>query len=320
MTGIVLGKAYGAVEQQIDTSNTSTTFDEHFHFELLAADVGTAGMTAEIDAVCSLDTSCRQGSGPWGDVPTPVSIGVPLEGTWQRTWTGDRGHKEFIIDYDLTIRLGGYDGYTGWGGNLEPGDGLYKVRCDNEIGASAGCVVPAFAPTFTVNFEKYPAASDYIDDAQAYIKTHPGDESHSKGTPLHRESDTAIAKKNRDKVCDSTFVAEDKFNGAYEIQCDEYPFAATKESGGQLGITSGKECKQFVIHPGYVEFYPHTPHSMLSYQPSGTANCARASMPKHENEGVGGDLGRFAVSTRLLEDDAYWVNAASWSEMCGCIS
>jgi hypothetical protein len=43
--------------------------------------------------------------------------------------------------------------------------------------------------------------------------------------------------------------------------------------------------------------------------PSPTAKCARASMPKTQNEGVGGDLGRRTTEWRLLNNDAYWVEA-----------
>ncbi|MFD7677667.1 hypothetical protein [Streptomyces sp. NPDC059759] len=317
-TGIVFGNAYGFVEQEINTSSTSISFGEDFSFELLDADVGTAGMTVEVDSRCSIDTSCREGSGPWEGVPHPVTVGVPLEGTWERSWAGTEGNKQFIIDYDLTVTIGSLAGTTGWGGDLEPADGLYSVRCDNEIGQYPGCIVPDFTPTFNVDDVKYPGGSDYINDAQDYIKTHPGAEDWSTKTPLHRESSTEQADKNRRKVCDSSFEPEDWFDGEHEIQCDEYPFAKSKESGGQLGIASGSECKQFALHPGYEEFEPLTPHAMFSYVVSGNANCARASMTKTDNEGVGGDLGRFYVANKILEDDPYWVNALSWSERCGC--
>ncbi|GAA2281308.1 hypothetical protein GCM10010234_18080 [Streptomyces hawaiiensis] len=39
------------------------------------------------------------------------------------------------------------------------------------------------------------------------------------------------------------------------------------------------------------------------------AECARASMPKNQNEGVGGDLGRFTKAQRLIGGDGYWVDA-----------
>ncbi|MFJ6556864.1 hypothetical protein ACIQNT_32265 [Streptomyces luteogriseus] len=34
-------------------------------------------------------------------------------------------------------------------------------------------------------------------------------------------------------------------------------------------------------------------------------------MPKNQNEGVGGDLGRFTKAQRLLGDDGCWVDAES---------
>ncbi|MFF8939131.1 MobF family relaxase [Streptomyces paradoxus] len=45
--------------------------------------------------------------------------------------------------------------------------------------------------------------------------------------------------------------------------------------------------------------------------PPANAKCARASMPKNQNEGVGGDLGRFTKAQRLLGGDGYWVDAGN---------
>ncbi|MFD4413590.1 hypothetical protein [Streptomyces sp. NPDC058476] len=45
--------------------------------------------------------------------------------------------------------------------------------------------------------------------------------------------------------------------------------------------------------------------------PPANAKCARASMPKVQNEGVGGELGRKTKKWRLLMRNAYWVDAGN---------
>ncbi|MEU9230310.1 hypothetical protein AB0D40_39010 [Streptomyces massasporeus] len=43
--------------------------------------------------------------------------------------------------------------------------------------------------------------------------------------------------------------------------------------------------------------------------PPANAKSARASMPENQNEGVGGDLGRFTKAQRLLGGNEYWADA-----------
>jgi hypothetical protein len=306
--GAVLGSTYLTIKQEIDTSATSKTFDEYFFVRVQAVSGGLAdGFNLQIDAECAPSTACQQGSGPW-EGPTPMELLSERDGTWQRTWTHDTYFDTLLLEYTLTItKPDALPGTASWGVS---DSSAFQVRCDNQVGRFAGCIVPSYTPTFDVDNVKYPLASDYIDKAQWEIDTHPGSES-AGGQPLHRESDEEVARANRQKVCDSTFTPEDHWTGSVaddevpEFQCDEYPFAATKESGGQLGISSGSECKQFTIFPP-VEGYPNG-WAGLAYARSGPANCARATMTKEDNEGVGGDLGRFTVDQRLLGGDGYWV-------------
>ncbi|MFL9659562.1 hypothetical protein ACJ7VE_38380 [Streptomyces sp. PB17] len=323
-TGEPLGTAYLTTAQEINTREVDGkplplpgSFHEDLWMQVQAASgVLAAGFTVEIDSDCAPTSQCDQSEGPWTG-PQPVTVLSVLEGTWNRVWKEPVGNATMSLEYTITIGAAGKKASTSWGVSES---NAWEVRCDKQVGVAIGCIVPAFIPTYAVNYEKYPAASDYIADAQAYIKTHPGRmNSDGTGNPLHREASALWAEANRQRVCDSrTFRAEDFFNGKYQIQCDEYPFARSKESGGRLGIRTGAECAQFAAFPGYADAEPRRNHTMFSRYANGPANCARASMPKADNEGVGGDLGRFFVSQRVLDYDPYWVDAMTWSDYCNC--
>ncbi|MFE1797726.1 hypothetical protein ACFW9L_16365 [Streptomyces sp. NPDC059517] len=307
LTGTVLGKAYATIEQQIDTQNGQPEFFEYMKFDLTSSDITSSVMTVKVDSTCSLDTSCQQNADPW-NAPRPITVGGSIDGGFTRMWTQDQGNKSFLISYALTVNIGGTYGSTRWGGNGEPGGGQYKVRCDKEVGATKGCVVPAFTPTFVVD-KKYSEARQFVGMVQASMSTHPGWEGH--GQPLHRESVESEVTKNRNVVCDSTFRAD--ASTPPPVQCDEWPFARSKESGRKLGVTSGATCQQYMVTSrtveGTVRLSLTWPGANQGKFPPADAKCARASMPKNQNEGVGGDLGRKTTQWRLIENDAYWVDA-----------
>ncbi|MET9445386.1 hypothetical protein [Streptomyces sp. NPDC006610] len=308
VTGVIYGKSYGILEQEIDTQNAIPQFFEYMKFDLTSADITSSVMTVKVESTCSLDTSCKQNSA-W-DTHRPIVVGGSLDGSITRNWTGTTGRKSFLIEYSLSVNIGGTHGSTSWGGHGEQSAGDYTVRCDAEVSAYAGCVVPAFTPTFVVD-PKYKEARMFIGMVQSSMATHPGWEGH--GQPLHREADEAEARKNRDVICDSTFVPHS--STPPPVQCDEYPFAKSKESGRQLGVTSGAQCQQYMVTSQTIEGKVYLnliwPGLKQGQMPPPNAKCARASMPKVQNEGVGGDLGRKTTEWRLLGGDAYWVDAGN---------
>ncbi len=303
--GTIWGEALATVEQQIDTKNTSVEYSEYMNFHLVESDITSSAMTISVNATCSLDNSCRQDSSPWGD-PRPITVGGSIDGTWTRSWIGNQGHKEFRLSYDLYIHISGTTGgNTEWGGDEEQADGQYWVRCDNEVGTYAGCVQPDFTPTFVVN-EKYSAARNFIASVQENMATHPGWEGN--GQPLHRESDADEEGENRRVICkDGSFKADPD---TPDPTCDEYPFARSKESGRQLGVTTGAECQQYWVEARVIGGQEYLILFNVG-DPPADAKCGRASMPKSQNTGVGGDLGRKTVQWRLLENDSYWVDAGA---------
>jgi hypothetical protein len=119
--------------------------------------------------------------------------------------------------------------------------------------------------------------------------------------PLHRLADTAKQRANRGIICDNTFIPRSE---TPDVSCDEYPFAASRESGG-ASLTTGKQCVQLYAAPSgsawkleYDNNYP---------LPNWAAPCGRGSIPLDQNRGAGGGVGGLVSKVRLLDDDPYYV-------------
>ncbi|MCG7210149.1 NucA/NucB deoxyribonuclease domain-containing protein [Streptomyces arenae] len=303
--GELLGEAFLTVKQQVDTKNTDVSFSEDFFLRVQGVTGALiSGFNVAVKAECV--SACQQGPGPWTG-PAPVSLLSEKEGTWQRNWTKNTLHDSLMLEYTLTATYANAKGSYTWGVNQSAG---WEVRCDNEVGALPGCVVPSFTPTLEIP-TKYSEARQFIGMTQASMNSHPGWE--GKGQPLHREANETVARKNREKVCDSTFTANE--STPKPVQCDEFPFAKSKESGAQQGVTSGKVCQQYSVVSQTIDGKQYLsltwPGLNQGKMPPANALCARASMPKDQNEGVGGELGRKTKQWRLIGGDAYWVDAGN---------
>ncbi|MEU3491225.1 hypothetical protein [Streptomyces massasporeus] len=306
-TGQPLGDAYFTIKQEVNTKTTDTHFNEDFFLRVQAVSGAlVAGFTVEIEGQCVASSACEEGVGPWTG-PAPVTLLSEKEGTWQRSWKNTTGNDTMMLGYKLTTRYGTEEADHEWGANESR---AWEVRCDNEVDKFAGCVVPQYIPTFEVK-SKYSEARQFIGMVQASMSSHPGWE--GKGQPLTRESDDKVAQKNRDIVCDSTFKPSP--STPKPTQCDEFPFAKSKQSGAQQGVTSGKVCQQYTVVASTLEGKQYLsltwPGLKEGKMPPANAKCARASMPKNQNEGVGGDLGRFTKAQRLLGGNGYWVDAGN---------
>ncbi|MET9957243.1 RICIN domain-containing protein [Streptomyces sp. NPDC006339] len=205
-------------------------------------------------------------------------------------------------------------------------DYLTDIRCDRRVGTTAGCVFWRYTPTFTVDKTKYPAAQYFIAWTQ---RMYGGMGLQKLNRPLHRQADDTIVRQNRSRICNSTFIPNDDTNIiATRIKtddrtsCDEFPFASSRESGrtstgGQ--VAGGQECAQF-----YAFSWPEGPSGWSVYydraypDPSPPASpgvhCGRANIPLSQNTGVGGDLGRFTVDVRLLDNDEYFVESGAYDK------
>ncbi|MEV8568457.1 Tat pathway signal protein [Streptomyces sp. NPDC051322] len=182
-------------------------------------------------------------------------------------------------------------------------DTAFNIRCDNQVAGNTGCVFPGTAPTLPLNTQKYPAAAAYYYAMQEKLASHPGSKKYNK--PLHREANGTTAGNNRNIIC-KLAVAEWKPNPkAIGTSCDEYPFAKSKESGGQQ-VTSGKECVQmYAVANGDGTFTVKLDENYA--YPTWNEVCGRLAVTTGQNTAAGGDLGRFTQDVRLLDNDAYFV-------------
>ncbi|TVL87379.1 NucA/NucB deoxyribonuclease domain-containing protein [Streptomyces sp. SAJ15] len=104
-----------------------------------------------------------------------------------------------------------------------------KFRCDDKFWGpkkrtkNPGCVFPAASPVFTLSRRdaKVKESANHILDAQRKIAGHPG-----ASTPLHRITDQKVIDAHRKAMCAKVHNPDPK-----KYDCDEYPFAASKEGG-----------------------------------------------------------------------------------------
>ncbi|MFF1707330.1 Tat pathway signal protein [Streptomyces sp. NPDC058252] len=188
-----------------------------------------------------------------------------------------------------------------------------QVRCDNSVyvNNSTGCVFEKHIPKFTLNTAKYPVAAAYYWLLREQLPSHPGSEKEKK--PLHREIDDSVRRSNRNTICPTSWQTNSKATpeitkpGTSGVDCDEFPFAATKESGGRF-VQNGEECVQLYAQKstdGKWRLYYDERYS----DPTWKELCGRASMSAKQNQGLGGRLGNFYSKARVADDDAFYIEA-----------
>jgi len=106
-----------------------------------------------------------------------------------------------------------------------------SVRCDNQVGTRAGCVNPDYTPT--LKFSGIPNININIGNHQALNGVGAPD-----GTPLHRGESPLTTVANRDAACrtDRETSLGTKPTNMTNPSCDEYPFASSKEGGGNASV------------------------------------------------------------------------------------
>jgi hypothetical protein len=212
----------------------------------------------------------------------------------------------YLLDYDAP----GYIPLTvvAWNSPVE-------YRCDNQLTglAGAGCVFPTYTPTFVVSTADYGAAAQLIAWAQVYMNAHWGWYGH--GKPLTRQAGTAAANANRQVICGRKWTAypawtADNNKVRQGDSCDEFPFAATNQSGGKT-VANGAACVQ--LKAVKTNDKGGTPAKIWTrVEPVGSvdrgAACVRGHIPVDLNTALGRDAYRdFIKATRLLNGNPFWV-------------
>jgi hypothetical protein len=113
-------------------------------------------------------------------------------------------------------------------------------------------------------------------------------------------------------MCQNVSAKFDPHPDTPDTTCDEYPFAASRESGGQISGLTGDQCAQFYA-------FTDNGHWVLRDDDrvgpvTWDEPCGRGNIPGEQNEGAGGDLGRFTQDDRLLDGDPYWVDTPGFED------
>lgn len=202
-------------------------------------------------------------------------------------------------------------------------------RCDHALTgiAGPGCVFPEFTPTFIVSRREFGAAAALIQWAQVNMSAHWGVRGHE---PLRRLAGRAAIDANRRVICETDFhrfrpwVAR---HGTLMVadSCDEFPFAATYESGamGPGEVRTGADCAQ--VQAVKTSDTGSEAQIWNAVKPIGkfsrAAKCVRGHIPITLNENLGtnretGYLG-FIRSERLLDRgrpdtaDPFWLEVTA---------
>ncbi|MFE9404802.1 Tat pathway signal protein [Streptomyces sp. NPDC006530] len=296
--GAPIGNATMQAIQEINLDPKSAQFTTWTELSLVNMTGVTSTTLGSFDENCWPTTGCTESNGPWTGTTTWTAGDAHVATrTNTYTWNKTVGGEQFLnLDWNTvwSTPQAAVKAVPKWSHSG------FDIRCDNKVGGNTGCVFPKYTPTLPMNTHKYPAAAAYYWVMMEKLASHPGSEKYNK--PLHRLADEAKAKENRDKICMLAVAEWNPHPDASGTSCDEYPFAKSRESGGQ-SLSSGKLCVQMYAdkNTGLLELDNNYPY------PSWNEVCGRAAVPAKQNTSAGGDLGRFTSEIRLLDNDAYFV-------------
>jgi hypothetical protein len=316
-TGAVLGTAGFLDAEEINLSAKATTWSE---YDALYALSETGAL---IDTPIYMDVACKSPCSPPATAifnGVPIAAGQTLVAVTAYSDSPAPGPDTMNNSYSFTPQPAGTVTLTPatW---TSP-----NLRCDKLVGTTAGCVVPGYIPILDLSIQRSGAGAAFVQWAQLNLSGHWGLEGAVvngvtiTGSPLRRLANATEQKANRTTICqDGSFTADPNI---YQDTCDEFPFAATYESGALNGVTTGAACAQ-----GTAVASPTTPPAgtlppvlkvsdVAGYYPSfkiegtptKTEACLRSHSPQQLNSDVGGQLGNFTQNERLLDNDQYWVS------------
>ncbi|GLZ78103.1 hypothetical protein Afil01_29100 [Actinorhabdospora filicis] len=330
-SGQQVGTASWAFEQRIRTYRLDGYVTQSLRVVPVQIDSSVGEITLNFAPKC---TGACTAAVPqqWGSFTWTSGDFHPAEMIQSWNWTGRNvdGARDLL---NLTQKMSFVSSIAGTvSTEADYDDAMTQVRCDRQYSRTEGCVFHKYTPTFTVDANAYPAGAYFIDAAQMAMGGQ-GTRSGRDGLPhpLHREADESTQDANRRKICqnasagfrtsEDTLAATLAQDPTDKVECDEYPFAGTEESGTGINgkkAATGLECDQFhayaaVRFPGkwslgldwdsYADPWPRP-------GPGPEAPCGRASMPKSQNGGVGRALPVFYGEQRILDGDPFFVDAS----------
>lgn len=268
--------------------------------------------TAPID-VTSLNVSC--GGSPCaavGDFPAGrLKIGSSGSVTYGSRLSVGESEEDIVNTYllDYTALPFEKDGDTPWKAPL-------SYRCDNGVAqtGSAGCVIPAATPILALSIKQAGASAALFKWAQDNMNAHWG--LRGKGSPLTRASGGAGVD-NRDVVCDGTFKRQGTVvvkGGKNDVDsCDEFPYAATVQSGAaalKKEKKTGAACAQLqsVRTASKGSEAAQWGNVKVIGTPNHAAPCVRGHVPNRLNGSTGGSYSVFVRENQLFVGENFWVS------------
>jgi hypothetical protein len=300
------GSAVWLAQQAFELNNTKG-WRRVFGFQPFAFSTNLGAVTLDADITCggpcTLKSMTTEGLATWASVSDKHLLKYTVDYEWQAGSTPGHATLTPGLNFDATsVVLGKTTTQEGrWT------DPNLNVRCDNEAFENRpdkmGCVFPIVTPAMKVNARKHPAAAALYWLSMEKLASHPGSYKHQK--PLHRIASKAVQKQNRDKMCKLAVAAWDPHPATPNASCDEYPFAATRESGGQT-LPSGSLCAQFYAEPAANGTWELKIDGRRRL-PTWNEPCSRGSIPEGQNTGAGGGVGTLP-NARVLDGDPYYVD------------
>jgi hypothetical protein len=305
-------------KHEIDLDIDSPTIKQTVSIQPTKVDPKVPPVTVNVQSFCQ--HNCSSGGITWSSLPNWSGLDTHMAvGQVDHAWQGTTGNETVHLNWILSSTLGGA---PNGGADYQPPSGKLGIRCDNEAKGKTtiGCVFPGYVPTYVVNTEANPTAGAFYWILMQKLPYHPGSRDHD--APLNYLASKASQDANRKVICPKS--GPDKFvpNPASKppnstSSCDEYPFAATYQSGGMppQAVATGKDCTQLYAQPlsgsGWTILEDPT------YARVNTWNeiCGRASIPGDENSGAANRIGlHFVPRNRMLDKDAFYVNVPGFEE------
>ncbi|WP_329127470.1 NucA/NucB deoxyribonuclease domain-containing protein [Streptomyces sp. NBC_01465] len=287
--GAVLGTGLMNVESSMTLSASKTSWDE-------TTTVKVVSVTGDVKTLnISYDVACTGGCGmtdarPWdgtkslglgGTATGTVTYSTPVaSGT--RTNVTSKHHMYVVATGAIPTQPN-----INW-------DNPWPIRCDNEVGANPGCVVPDVRANFEFSLTELGGAAATYGWAQNALRD---------GAPLTREPSEAAATSRREYTCGSN--SSDPFVYMDDVvpndSCDEFPFARSFEGG-----TNGALCADIVplFENGQWMIY----EARADKPVTGNEPCARGHV---DNSNTGLALGRYVQRDRVLDTEKYNVYAVN---------
>jgi hypothetical protein len=292
-TAGILGTGFYHVNQSVTTGTNTNTINDadavtFVSGTMQAAQAGTVTFGSACGSPCKALTGAQSFTLAPGQTQTSVSMSYldnPAAGNQDLFDTA----YTFSVVWPGTFRIGSATWST-------PDD----IRCDNQLAPrGVGCVIPEYIPDLPLSVATYGAAAMNVEYGEDFL---PGTPGLTTSTPLTR-GNPALSQGNQDAICNSTFTP---FPGIVPTDsCDEYPFASSQQSGGNLGHT-GADCLDIIPYNNAGTWEPLFLNTYTGDQP-----CLRGHVPLAQNTAVGSALGSFYTLQRMLAGDPYTVSITS---------